>query len=168
MEVEGETLDLFLGLLAPAGKTRVHLNALSQLARVAYDSTALSKLRTSQSSDDAFRVLEQAVTKERSPISLRLDTDEVLLVVDLKGDSESESALVDLLRRGVPSSPRIASSAVAMAETLGEVLGVPRDHRLLLVSTSSSDASVMQKLVAESGSLLPGCSVRTRLLVKGE
>jgi MFS superfamily sulfate permease-like transporter len=164
IEVEGEQLDVFFGLLAPAGDPRAHLQALALLARVAHDRTFLSAFRTARSQELALQSFEKAVANQPSPRAPRPGGGEVLMVVDIQGDLQSENTLVGLFRAGVLSTPRIASSAVAMTETLGEVLGVPRDHRMLLVSTTAADAALLGKLIAESGHLLPDCTVRTQLL----
>jgi MFS superfamily sulfate permease-like transporter/mannitol/fructose-specific phosphotransferase system IIA component (Ntr-type) len=164
IEVEGESLDLFFGLVASSDDPRTHLHALAQLARVAYDPDALASLRISESPEQALQGFRESVDREPSPRSPRHRSDEVLLVVDLQGNLQAERTLVDLFRQGVLSSPKIASSSIAMAETLGEVLGVPRDHRMLLVSTTSKDASVFRRLVTDSSHLLPGSVISTHLL----
>lgn len=165
IDMEGEKLDVFFVVLGPESKPRLHLRALTQIARLVYTPNALAALRTSEGPDLAFQVVERSAAQRPSPMEARHGTDAVVLVVAIDGTTESDPVLEEVFLRDVPSASSIAWPTGATAATLRDVLGIPQDQRLLLVATTSREAAVYRALMDESSNLLPDYTIHTHLLL---
>lgn len=165
IDVEGDALDVFFVLLAPAGDPRLHLVALAHVGRLCHDKDALASLRAASSPEVAAGIIRRSEGHAKPLRSVGPPApDEVLVVVDIDGGAQAEQALIEIVREVLAEQATITSSSKTSLEPVREALRIPEAHRLLLFSMDGQDVTMLRRLLAESTSLLPSCTARLHLL----